>query len=145
MASNYQTSALATKDFRANNKAVSVVVPPGSVFPASLAAGGPIREDGRGILSSPRVQPQQNAVSKVTAVYVPGQFEGPSNAKDRVSFPEQMAASLADLGRDDLKQRIKDFRGRFKLDFSDDYLDALSLDRLRHLLLAALLNAKAEP
>jgi hypothetical protein len=56
-----------------------------------------------------------------------------------------MAASLAELGREDLKQRIKDFRGRFKLDFSDDYLDALSLERLRHLLLAALLNAKAEP
>ena len=78
-------------------------------------------------------------------MYTPGQFEGSSNAKDRVWLPEQMAASLADFGREDLKQRIKDFRGRFKLDFSDDYLDALSLDRLRHLLLAALLNAKAEP
>ena len=64
-------------------------------------------------------------------MYIPGQFE-------------QMAASLTDLGRDDLKKRIKDFRGRFKLDFSDDYLDALSLDRLRHLLLAALINARAE-
>jgi hypothetical protein len=74
---------------------------------------------------------QGTAVSKVTVVYTPGQFE-------------QMAASLADLGREDLKKRIKDFRGRFKLDFSDDYLDALSLDRLRHLLLAALINAKAE-
>jgi len=55
-----------------------------------------------------------------------------------------MAATLADLGRDDLKKRIRDFRGRFKLDFSDDYLDTLSLDRLRHLLLAALINAKTE-
>jgi hypothetical protein len=64
-------------------------------------------------------------------VYTPGQFE-------------QMAAALADLGRDDLKQRIKDFRGRFRLDFSDDYLDALSVERLRHLLLAALIHAKAE-
>jgi hypothetical protein len=89
--------------------------------------------------------PQQNAVSKVTAVYVPGKFDEPSNAKDQVGEPEQMAASLAELDREDLKQRIKDFRGRFKLDFSDDYLDALSLERLRHLLLAALLNAKAEP
>jgi hypothetical protein len=78
-------------------------------------------------------------------VYVPGKFEEPSNAKDQVWEPEQMAASLAELDREDLKQRIKDFRGRFKLDFSDDYLDALSLERLRHLLLAALLNAKAEP
>jgi hypothetical protein len=74
----------------------------------------------------------RNAFSKVTVVYTPGQFE-------------QMAASLADLGREDLKRRIRDFRGRFKLDFSDDYLDALSLERLRHLLLAVLINAKAEP
>jgi hypothetical protein len=89
-------------------------------------------------------QPQEDAVSKVTVVYIPGQYDGSPNAKDRVWEPEQMAASLADLGRDDLKKRIKDFRGRFKLDFSDDYLDALSLDRLRHLLLAALINAKTE-
>ena len=53
--------------------------------------------------------------------------------------------SIAALGRDELKRRIKDFRGRFKLDFSDDYLDSLSLDRLRHILLAALINARAHP
>lgn len=56
---------------------------------------------------------------------------------------EQLVTSIAALGRDDLKKRIKDFRGRFKLDFSDDYLDTISLDRLRHILLAALINAKA--
>jgi len=78
-------------------------------------------------------------------VYTPGQSEGSSDARNRLWEAERVAASLADLGRDDLKQRIKNFRGRFKLDFSDDYLDALSLDRLRHLLLAALINAKAEP
>jgi hypothetical protein len=53
--------------------------------------------------------------------------------------------SIAALGRDELKRRIKDFRGRFKLDFSDDYLDSLSLDRLRHILLAALINGRAHP
>jgi len=56
---------------------------------------------------------------------------------------EQLVVSIAALGRDELKKRIKDFRGRFKLDFSDTYLDSLSLDRLRHILLAALINAKA--
>ncbi len=56
---------------------------------------------------------------------------------------EQLVTSIAALGRDDLKKRIKDFRGRFKLDFSDDYLDSISLDRLRHILLAALINGKA--
>jgi len=56
---------------------------------------------------------------------------------------DQLATSIAALGRDELKQRIRGFRGRFKLDFSDDYLDSLSLDRLRHILLAALINGKA--
>ena len=98
---------------------------------------------GKGRMSSPRCT--RVTFSKVSAVYTPGQSEGPSNARNRLWEAEQVAASLADLGRDDLKKRIKDFRGRFKLDFSDAYLDALSLDRLRHLLLAALINARAEP
>jgi hypothetical protein len=84
-------------------------------------------------------------LSKATVVYTPGQFEGSSDAKNRFWEAEQMAAALADLGREDLKKRIRDFRGRFKLDFTDDYLDGLSLERLRHLLLAALITAKAEP
>jgi len=63
-------------------------------------------------------------------VYAPRQFE-------------KTATSIAALGKDDLKKRIKNFRGRFKLDFSDAYLDALSPDRLRHILLAALINARA--
>jgi len=54
-----------------------------------------------------------------------------------------MAISIAALGRNDLKRRIKGFRGRFKLDFSDAYLDNISIERLRHILLAALINAKA--
>ena len=66
----------------------------------------------------------------MTAVYSAGQFE-------------KLATSLATLGRDELKKRIRNFRGRFRLDFSDDYLDSISLDRLRHILLAALINAKA--
>jgi len=56
---------------------------------------------------------------------------------------EQTATSIAVLGRDELKRRIRNFRGRFKLDFTDDYMDSLSVDRLRHILLAALINAKS--
>jgi len=63
-------------------------------------------------------------------VYAPRQFE-------------KMATSTAALGKEELKKRIRNFRGRFKLDFSEDYLDALSLDRLRHILLAALINARS--
>jgi hypothetical protein len=55
---------------------------------------------------------------------------------------EQTAASIASLGRDELKRQIRNFKGRFKLDFTDGYLDNLGVDRLRHILLAALINAK---
>ena len=55
---------------------------------------------------------------------------------------EQTATSIASLGRDELKRRIRNFEGRFKLDFTDNYLDNLGVDRLRHILLAALINAK---
>lgn len=55
---------------------------------------------------------------------------------------EQTATSIAALGRTELKSRIKNFRGRFKLDFTEEYLNKLSVDRLRHILLAALINAK---
>ena len=55
---------------------------------------------------------------------------------------EQTATSIASLGRAELKRRIKNFRGRVKLDFTDDYLNNLTVDRLRHILLAASINAK---
>jgi hypothetical protein len=69
-------------------------------------------------------------ILKVTTVYSHGRFE-------------QVATSIAVLGRSELKRKIKNFRGRFKLDFTDDYLDAIDIDRLRHILLAALINAKS--
>ena len=53
---------------------------------------------------------------------------------------ERTATSVAALGRAELKRRIRNFKGRFKLDFTDDYLNRLSVDRLRHILLAALIN-----
>jgi hypothetical protein len=53
-----------------------------------------------------------------------------------------MATSIAALGRNELKRRIRNFKGRFRLDFTDDYLNKLSVDRLRHILLAASINAK---
>jgi len=56
---------------------------------------------------------------------------------------EQTATTIASLGRNELKRRIKGFRGRFKLDFTENYLNDLSVERLRHILLAALINAKS--
>ena len=55
---------------------------------------------------------------------------------------EREASSIAALGRHELEGRIKNFRGRFKLDFSEDYLNRISVDRLRHILLAAVMNAR---
>ena len=56
---------------------------------------------------------------------------------------EQTSTSIAVLDRPELKRRIKNFKGRFKLDFTDDYLDNLTIDRLRHVLLAAMINARS--
>ncbi len=53
---------------------------------------------------------------------------------------ERLTVRIASLGEDEVKARIKAFKGGFRLDFSDDYLDALSLERLRHILLAAVLT-----
>jgi len=58
------------------------------------------------------------------------------------AYLEHTATSVAALGRAELKRRIRNFKGRFKLDFTDDYLNRLSLDRLRHILMAALINTK---
>ena len=59
-----------------------------------------------------------------------------------ITYFDRESTSIAALGRDELKKRIRNFRGRFKLDFTEDYLNKLSIDRLRHILLAALINAK---
>ncbi len=55
---------------------------------------------------------------------------------------EQAAGSIASLDRNELKRRIRNFRGGFRLDFTEEYLNNLSVDRLRHILLAALINAR---
>ena len=55
---------------------------------------------------------------------------------------EKTATSIATLNRPELNRRIKNFKGRFKLDFSEDYLNRLSVERLRHILLAAMISTK---
>jgi hypothetical protein len=56
---------------------------------------------------------------------------------------EEVNLSVSELGRSELKQQIKNFHGRFKMDFTDDYLDCASVDRLRHILLAAIITAQS--
>ena len=55
---------------------------------------------------------------------------------------ERAAASIAALSREQLTSKIKNFKGRFRLNFTDDYLKNLTVDRLRHVLLAATINAR---
>jgi len=59
-----------------------------------------------------------------------------------IQYFDREATSIAALGRNELKRRIRNFRGRFKLDFTEDYLNHISVERLRHILLAALINAR---
>ena len=72
--------------------------------------------------------------------------EGFSDNENRAMIPkeffEQTATSLASLEKPELKKRIRNFKGRFRLDFTDEYLSKLTVDRLRHILLAALINAR---
>ena len=62
---------------------------------------------------------------------------------DSRSYSERTVALIATLGRDELKSRLKGFQNSIKLDFTDDYLDKVSLDRLRHIVLAVALTCKA--
>ena len=55
---------------------------------------------------------------------------------------EKLATSLAGMSRSELKRRLLSLKARFPLDFTDEFLDSLSSDKLRHILLAAQLNAR---
>ena len=46
------------------------------------------------------------------------------------------------MSRSQLKRRLRSVKVRFKMDFTDKFLDSLSKDELRHVLLAAQLNAR---
>lgn len=60
---------------------------------------------------------------------------------DAKNYAEKTATSIASLDKDQLKTKIKNFHGSPRLDFTDDYLEKLNVDRLRHILLAALLTS----
>ena len=53
---------------------------------------------------------------------------------------DRLACQVASMNRKRVTAVLLGFRGKFKMDFSRDYLDSLSDDRLRHILLAAYLN-----
>ena len=51
---------------------------------------------------------------------------------------EVLAVSISSLDRGEVEDRIKNFQGSFKLDFTEEYLKNLTVDRLRHILFAAM-------
>jgi hypothetical protein len=53
---------------------------------------------------------------------------------------EQTASSINSLNKSQLKRHLLNFKGSFKLDFTEEYLDSLSVDKLRHILLAAVMT-----
>jgi hypothetical protein len=51
---------------------------------------------------------------------------------------ERALSIIAGMNRSQLKRRIRKFNGSFRMDFSDDYLNSATVDRLRHILFAAM-------
>lgn len=54
---------------------------------------------------------------------------------------EELAKTLATMPREQLVQMLRDTKYPFTMDFSDDYLQAVSLESLRHIVLAASLHS----
>ena len=67
-----------------------------------------------------------------------GVFDTGSERMNNERTFEELAISIASLGRSEVEQKIKNFKGSFKFDFTDEYLASLTVDRLRHILLAAI-------
>jgi hypothetical protein len=55
---------------------------------------------------------------------------------------EKVSAAIVSMNKVQLESRIKGFRGNFKLDFSDAYLKGCNEDKLRHILLAAVMTKR---
>lgn len=53
---------------------------------------------------------------------------------------EKLASSIVSLRKAELKSHLLGFKGSFKFDFTESYLDSLSADRLKHILLAAVMT-----
>ena len=50
---------------------------------------------------------------------------------------EKMCSKIASMNKREVIRRLLNFDGAIKMDFSPDYLEKLTTDRLRHILLAA--------
>ena len=55
---------------------------------------------------------------------------------------DDIAARLAGMSRSQLIRTVRRLNCPFTLDFADEYLQSISLERLRHIVLAACLRAR---
>lgn len=55
---------------------------------------------------------------------------------------DRLAYAVCQMGRSELIDRIKSFPAPFPMDFTDDYLSRLPEERLRHILLAAMIGLR---
>lgn len=56
---------------------------------------------------------------------------------------EDVITRVCLLDKEGMKAEIRGFHGRFKLDFTEEYLEAQTVDRLRHILVAAILTQRS--
>ena len=86
-------------------------------------------------------QSQNNASGKPKKSGKGGNITPAERAKQIVAKFGLTATSIGSLRKKELIRRIRTFEGRFKFDFTEEHLKTLSTDKLRHILLAALINA----
>jgi len=58
-----------------------------------------------------------------------------------ISF-EQYCAYISSLSINEVKERLLHFDGPLKMDFTREYLDTLDCDKLRHILMAAIVTVE---
>ena len=63
-------------------------------------------------------------------------------AEPHVTSADKIAAKVAGMSRSQLKWTLLSLRRRFRLDLTEQFLESLCTDRLRHILLAALLETR---
>ena len=53
---------------------------------------------------------------------------------------EEISSSISSLSKSEVKRRLVNLKGRLNLDFTDSYLESIGLDKLRHILFAAMVT-----
>ena len=58
---------------------------------------------------------------------------------------EELICVVAAMDRETLVTRLREFRGTFPVDFTPEFLDALTVERLRHIFVALCLQTNHLP